>query len=631
MKILSNNNLFDLQDNKYCRRIYEAFLSPRIFVAACWWYVVGKRQRSRNRFRLVFSATSIQGKNLRVGPHICFAQANPSISEREEMLQEVAGWHNPPVISIAMPVYNTDLAQLRDAIQSVKKQIYPHWELCIADDCSTDPAVQEALKEFEESDGRIKVVYRSENGHICRASNSAIDIATGPYIAFMDHDDLLPVHALYYVAREIRQYPEADFIYSDEDKIRKEGWLTDPHFKPDWNLELFLTQNYINHLSVYRASIVRDVGGFRSGFEGSQDHDLALRVVARIDEKNIRHIPKILYHWRCFSGSGSFSDRWMQQAIEARQRAVREYFKDNYPDAPVSVTNGPSACNRIVRELPSPVPHVTIIIPTRDCTEFVKACVFSLFDKTDYPSFDVIIVDNDSVEVELKEYLAEITEKHPVTVLPYSGEFNYSAMNNFAVEHASGSVVVLLNNDTQVISSEWLREMVSYAVLPHIGAVGAKLLYANGLVQHAGVIVGVGGIANHAFQFYQGGDIGYQNRLQLPQYFLAVTAACMVVEKDKYLKCGGLDDIDLKVAYNDVDFCLRLSRDFGLKNVYTPYAQLFHHESVSRGQDTSPEKIARFEHESMTMRQRWGDIMQRDPYYNENFSHHNAYFQYNVS
>lgn len=624
------NALFNFSYNQALRRAYEVFLSPRTFVAACWWYVVGKRQRARNRFRLVFSATSIQGKNLRLGPHVCFAHANPSEAELAGMLENIFHWRNPPIISIAMPVYNTDLTQLRDAIQSVKKQIYPHWELCIADDCSTIPAVRDILKEFEESDRRIRVVYRKENGNICKASNSAIELATGSYIAFMDHDDLIPIHALYHVAKEILQFPDADFIYSDEDKIRKEGWLTDPHFKPDWNLELFLTQNYINHLSVYRATLVRDVGGFRPGFEGSQDHDLALRVVARIDERNIRHIPKILYHWRCFKGSGSFSDLWMQQAIEARQRAVREYLAFNHPETPASVTNGPLGCNRIVRELPNPAPLVTIIIPTRDRAEFVKACVFSLFDKTEYPNFDVIIVDNDSVELELKEYLEDISEKHPVTVLPFSGEFNYSAINNFAVKQARGSVVVLLNNDTQVISPEWLREMVAYAILPHIGAVGAKLLYENGTIQHAGVIVGVGGIANHAFQFYQDGDAGYQYRLHLPQYYSAVTAACLVVEKEKYLRCGGLDEKDLKVAFNDVDFCLRLTKNLRLKNVYTPYARLFHHESVSRGRDLTPEKVARFEHESQTMKQRWSDVLQHDRYYNKNFCNDNAYFQYKV-
>ncbi|MDC3347251.1 glycosyltransferase [bacterium] len=549
--------------------------------------------------------------------------------EIDEIRNEIGCWPNKPLISIVMPVYNTRKEDLIEAIASVKSQYYENWELCIADDCSTKLYIRDILESTITDDARIKVVFRESNGHICEASNSAIEIATGMYVALMDHDDILPRHALYYVAKEILNHPDVDLIYSDEDKIRADGSLGGPHFKPDWNEELFLTQNYINHLGVFRTSLIREIGGFRNGFEGSQDHDLVLRFLERTDESRIRHIPKILYHWRSFSGSGTFSDQALEQAINARQRAVRDYLKTQYPKVQASVVRGPFGCNRIVRELPAPAPHVTIVIPTRDRLDLLEKCVTSVFDKTIYPSFDVIIVDNDSEKNETFTYLDNISNKYPVDVMRYSGRFNYSAMNNRAVEKATGEVVVLLNNDIKIISSEWLREMVIYAIQPNIGAVGAKLLYENGAVQHAGIILGSGGIANHAFHGYPGKDSGYQARLQLPQYISAVTGACLAVAKKKYQLVGGLDETELPVSYNDVDLCLKLSSN-GFNNIYTPYACLIHYESVSRGPDTTPEKSERLKRESEVMKRRWGSVLKNDKYYNPNFSKIDSCFRFLV-
>lgn len=612
---------------KALRGINQVFSSPFTFCAACWWFVLGKKVRAQNRFRAIFSSNKVQVQNSRIANAVCEAHAKLSDEEIANIHQEIEGWKYKPLISIVMPVYNTDENQLLAAIASVRQQIYQEWELCIADDCSTSPHVRAILETVAAQDQRIKLVFRATNGHICAASNSALEIAEGPFVAFMDHDDLLPIHALFYIAKEILLYPDVDLIYSDEDKIREDGRLDGPHFKPDWNEELFLAQNYLNHLSVYRRSLLQQVGGLREGFEGSQDHDLALRVVAKTDAERIRHIPKILYHWRAFRGSGSFSDRALAQAIDARQRAVRDYLASIYPENKVAVVGGPYGCNRLYRELPAPPPHVTLIIPTRDRLSFLKSCLETIFNKTAYPSFDVLVVDNESVEAETLNYLKEVSKRHPVSVIPAPGEFNYSALNNLAVSQAKGDVIALLNNDVEVISSEWLREMVCYAVMPHIGAVGARLLYDNGLVQHAGIILGTGGIANHAFHGYPAADSGYQARLQLPQYVSAVTGACLVVEKKKYLSVGGLDEKDLKVAYNDVDLCLKLSAS-GLHNVYTPYANLIHHESVSRGRDISGENAARLEREGNIMRDRWGDKVIVDKYYSKNFSENDGCFKY---
>ncbi len=603
---------------------------PANLASGVYWLIRGKKVRAMNRFRTALAGVvgmSIPKQNEYIANKICMAQATLSDAEIAEIQQEIGGWTGAPKISVVMPVYNASAKDLRAALISVQDQLYPNWELCIADDCSTEPHVAKILSEMAGADPRIKVVFREQNGHICEASNSAMELATGEYVALMDHDDLLPKHALYYIAREIVADPDLDLIYSDEDKIRSTGEHGGPHFKPDWNEELFLTQNYINHLGVYRTSLLREIGGFRKGFEGSQDHDLALRFIARSDESRIRHIPKILYHWRAFKGSGSFSDRALEKAIDARQRAVRDYLKENYPDLQASVIRGPHGCNRVVRELPNPAPHVTIVIPTRDRVDFLEQCISSLFNKTAYPSFDIIVVDNGSVEPATHSYLDEVTSKFPVSVLKFDGEFNYSAMNNRAVEQARGEVIALLNNDVEAITTDWLKEMVCHALLPNVGAVGAKLLYENGTVQHAGIILGAGGIANHAFHGYPGDKTGYQARLLLPQYISAVTGACLVVEKSKYEAAGGLDEVDLKVAYNDVDFCMKLTSK-GLHNVFTPYAELYHYESVSRGKDTSPEKAERLQKESEVMRQRWGAKLEKDPYYNDSFSYVDACFRF---
>ncbi|WP_319496826.1 glycosyltransferase family 2 protein [uncultured Cohaesibacter sp.] len=606
----------------------ELIDKTKIFIAACFWYGIGMRVRAKNRFRILFGpASAILYQNAQAARAICADLANVTDADREAMKAEIAGWDHQPLISIVMPAYNTPAEFLEEAIASVQNQIYQNWELCIADDASPEPQVRDVLSRAEQGDPRIKVVYRAVNGHISEATNSALALATGDHVALMDHDDTLSEHALFHVAREIMTHPDVDLIYSDEDKIRGDGVLDGPHFKPDWNEELLLAQNYINHLSVFRRSVLLEIGGLRKGFEGSQDHDLLLRYLLRTGTDRVRHIPRILYHWRAYHGSGSFSDRALSQAIEARQRAVREYLAAKYPDRQTSVVHGAHDCNRIVWEIPSPLPKVSIIIPTRDHLSLVQQCVSSIFDKTAYPDYEVIIVDNNSEEAATLAYLESVREKFGVTVLRYCEAFNYAAINNFAVEQACGDVVVLLNNDTEVITPGWLRELVSYAIQPQIGCVGGRLLYKNRSVQHAGVILGVGGIANHAFHGYPARHTGYNARLQLPHYVSAVTGACLAIEKAKFLALGGMDAELFKVAYNDVDLCLMATRQ-GWFNVYTPHAELFHYESQSRGRDVSPEKQKRLQRESDNLIEKWGNALQKDPYYNENFSSDDGCFQF---
>src|SRR3954469_3665944 len=415
----------------------------------------------------------------------------------------IAAMTAPPLISILMPVYNPDPGHLSAAIDSVLEQIYPHWELCIADDASTDPAIAPLLAGYAARDPRIKGVTSPVNGHISAASNLALELATGEFTALLDHDDLLAAHALYMVAAELERHPEADLIYSDEDKIDDAGRRHDPHFKSDWNPELFLSQNMISHLGVYRTELLRSVGGFRTGFEGSQDWDLALRVVEISEPARIRHIPHILYHWRVFATSGSFSTEYRSSAAEAGLRAVDEHLQrtgqvNGRGNGQVAtVVPGTAGYNRVRRALPDPAPRISLIVPTRDRVELLSNCIDGLLHRTDYPDLEILIIDNASVEPATLAFFDSLKSEPRVRILRREGPFNFSGLNNDAVTEATGSLVGFINNDIEVIEPGWLSELVSHAARPGVGAVGAKLIYADGKIQHAGVILGVLGVAGH--------------------------------------------------------------------------------------------------------------------------------------
>jgi GT2 family glycosyltransferase len=518
-----------------------------------------------------------------------------------------------PLISVVMPVYNTEAGHLDAAIWSVRQQIYPNWELCICDDASTKPETLAVLARHAAEEPRIKVARREVNGHISEATNTAFELAKGEYIALLDHDDVLREHALAEVANVLNDHPRAQIVYSDEDKIDDAGRRFDPFFKPDFSPDLFVSQNYINHLTVHRADNIRRVGGWRKGFEGSQDYDLSLRILAGLDGQAVVHIRKVLYHWRATAGSTASSGSEKNYAYEAGLKALREHVGGKRPGARVEPIEG-LPYYRVVHAVPDPEPLVSLIVPTKDHAEVLRLCLDSILTKTDYPNFEVLVVDNNSTEAATFALLEAIERDRRVRVLRYPHPFNYSAINNFAAGEAKGSVLGLINNDIEVITPSWLTEMVSHASRPEVGCVGAKLYYPNDTVQHAGIILGIGGVAGHSHKYYPRSSFGYFSRLRVCQNISAVTGACLVVRRQIFDEVAGFDAENLAVAFNDVDFCLRV-RERGYLNVFTPFAELYHHESISRGTDEAPQKQQRFRREVMYMLERWHRELQHDPYY----------------
>ncbi len=536
---------------------------------------------------------------------------------RQRIEARVRALASPPTISVIMPVYNPPAHLLRDAVESVRSQIYPHWELCIADDCSTDMSVVQLLEECAASDPRIKVVRRSENGHISAASNSALSLVTGHWVAALDHDDVLTDHALALVALRIAENPDAGLIYSDEDKIDEAGDRRDPFFKPDFDPLLLIAQNYICHLTVLRVDLVEQVGGYREGYEGSQDWDLGLRVSELLSPGQIVHIPHVLYHWRAHGGSTAALVSSKPYALDAGLHAVQDHLHRTSRSASVD-RMGRLGHNRVRWTLPEPAPHVSIIVPTRD-GRLLQQCIDSVLGFTIYPDFEVVVVDNSSRTYQTLSWLQGHDDR--LTVLRDERPFNYAAINNFAVTRTAGDIVLLLNDDTEVMSSEWLTEMVSQLMQPGVGAVGAKLLYGDGrTVQHAGVILGVGGVAGHAHRLSDRLSMGYFGNLQLAHRVSAVTAACVAIRRQVWDQAKGMDEVNLPVAFNDVDLCMRI-REAGWEIVWTPHAQLLHHESISRGPDTEGPRADAFAQEVLYMEKRWGfDGLRKDKYYNPNLS-----------
>jgi len=524
-----------------------------------------------------------------------------------------------PLISILVPVYNPDLPLLEAAIESIQGQLYPRWEICLADDASTDPAIRPFLEEKARKDRRIKLTFREKNGHISACTNSALQLATGEWCALLDQDDLVSQKALAFVALEIEQHPNAGLIYSDEDKIDVNGARSTPFLKTDWNPELFLGQNYINHLGVYRTSLLREIGGFREGFEGSQDYDLALRCIERLNPAQIRHIPRILYHWRAVAGSLAAVVDAKPYAKEAARRAIADHLKRRGLRGRVEPCPENVESHRVIYELPDPAPMVSVVIPTRDRVELVKQCIASVREKTDYPSLEVVVVDNGSTEPATLKFLSELEQDMGALVLRDNGAFNFSRLINRGVAAAKGEVLALLNNDIEAIERGWLREMVSHVARPGVGAVGARLWYPDGTLQHGGVILGLGGVAGHAFPRVPHGHPGYFNRAFLQQNVSAVTGACLVVRRKVFEEAGGFDETSLAISFNDVDFCLRLQAG-GFENVWTPYANLIHHESASRGHQRAVEEQMQFVREATFMQRKWGIELLRDPFYNPNLT-----------
>lgn len=541
---------------------------------------------------------------------------NHRADKRELEAQGKRNFSYRPKFSIIVPTYKTPEKFLREMIDSVLGQTYDNWELCVGDGSVEDAGVKKVLEEYARRDSRIKFKILDENLGISGNTNAALTLATGEYLALLDHDDLLAPEALYNVAECMNEDRTIDVIYTDEDKVSmdlKEHFQ--PHFKPDFSIDLLRSNNYICHMFVVKKSIADRVGGFRKEFDGSQDYDFIFRCCEQA--KNIRHIPKILYYWRMHKNSVAENPESKMYAFEAGKRAIEGNLERCGLQGEVSHTKL-LGFYKVTYKVEG-TPKVSIVIPNKDEAETLKTCIDSILNRTSYPNYEIIIVENNSTTREIFEYYDELRKVDRVTMVEWKDEFNYSAINNYGIRYSQGEYVVLLNNDTEVITENWLEELLGVCQRKDVGIVGAKLLYPDDTIQHAGVIIGLGGIAGHALLGLDRLDPGYFAKTFISQNVSAVTAACLMVKRSVYDEVGGLEE-QLKVAFNDIDFCLKV-RQKGYLIVFDAAVELYHYESKTRGAEDTEEKKKRFDSEISYMEEKWRDILENgDPFYNPNWS-----------
>lgn len=524
-----------------------------------------------------------------------------------------------PKISIVVPLYKTPEKYLRQLVDTVKAQTYPNWELCLSDGSGADSPIRKLLESLASSDERIKVIFHEKPLQISENTNAGIEAATGDYIAFADHDDELTPHALFQCVKALNENRDIRILYSDEDKMSMDGHkFFQPHFKPDYNPDLLCTVNYICHLFVVDREIISQVGMLRKEFDGAQDYDFIFRCVETVKPEQIYHIPRILYHWRCHEDSTAENPESKMYAFDAGARAIKAHY--DRIGVPVEIEKGEYLGLYRTKFLWEEKPLISIIIPNKDHIDDLKRCIDSIEEKATYRNYEYVIVENNSTEDETFAYYKELEASNPKAhVVYWDGIFNYSAINNFGAAHAKGDYLLLLNNDTEIISPDCLEQLLGYCMRPDVGAVGARLYYEDDTVQHAGVVVGFGGIAGHCFVQQKRDATGYCHRIICAQDYSAVTAACMMVKREAFDKVHGLSE-EFQVAFNDIDFCLRLGKA-GYLVVYNPYAELYHYESKSRGLEDTPEKVARFNREIASFEKHWPEILRDgDPYYNPNLT-----------
>lgn len=518
-----------------------------------------------------------------------------------------------PLISVVIPVYNVDPKHLKACLKSILSQSYKNFEICIADDNSTNKDTITTLKKFEKKYKNIKVVYRKTNGHISRASNSALSLASGEFVAMIDDDDIISKYAFYEMVKVLNDDKTIDFIYTDEDKVDLNGVRKGVHFKADYSPDTLLSCNYFCHLTLLRTSILKKIGGWKPGYEGAQDHELFLRFVEQTNK--IYHIPKVLYTWKMIEGSTSISIDNKFYAIEAEYKTLKDTLKRRNLNA--IIHHNPNKLTNWIEYKFKGNPKVSIIIPTKEKIDVLTSCIDSIYSKTTYKNFEIIIVDNRSKSKKTFNEYNKLLKCHDnIKLVNADIEFNYSKLNNIGVENSNGEYLLFLNNDTKVITPNWLEIMIGYASLSHIGAVGAKLYFEDNTIQSAGIVLSYELIAADAFKHYADGP-GLYGRFILPYNYSAVCGACLMVSKEKYLNISGWNE-ELKIAYNDVDFCLRLLKK-GYYNVLVPTVSLYHFEPLSRGQDSDYEKVKRLAQEQAYMRDHWKDLLLRDPFYNDNY------------
>lgn len=521
-----------------------------------------------------------------------------------------------PKMSIAIPLYNTPIPYLKELLDSIEAQTYDNWELCLADGSSNSKA-ENFIRDHYGNDGRIRYSRLKENLGIAGNTNAAVDMASGDYVMLCDHDDLVTPDALYEMAKALNENPDIDIIYSDEDLVNSDTTeFSSPRFKPDFNFDFLRSINYICHIFMVRKTILDQVGCFREEYDGAQDYDFILRCCEKTSR--IHHIPKVLYHWRAHENSTAGNPKSKEYAIQAGKRALEEHYRRMGMDAVVEYT-GIFIMFRTILKVKNH-PKVSIIIPTKDHIEDLDKCISSVEEKSTWPEYEIIVVENNSENQETFAYYEKIQKKYSnVRVVVWDGPFNYSAINNFGLKYATGEYYVLLNNDIEVITPEWMEIMLGYCQREDVGIVGAKLYYPDNTVQHAGVVIGVGGFAGHILTQSERKDTGYFGRLQAIQDVSAVTAACLMIKKSVYDEIHGLDE-EFEVALNDVDLCLKV-REAGKLVVFHPGVEMYHYESKSRGSETSPEKHERFKREIARFRKKWAKILEEgDPYYNKNLT-----------
>ena len=521
-----------------------------------------------------------------------------------------------PLISVAVPAYRTPGTFLVQMMDSLLAQTYRNWELCIANGSPEDPEMKKILREYTGKDKRIRVKNLEENLGIAGNTNAALEMAEGEFIGILDHDDLLAPNALYEIAAALDKDGSLEAVYTDEDKVTTDlGEHFQPHLKPDFNLDLLRSNNYICHFFVVKRSVLEKTGGFRPEFEGAQDYDFIFRCVENAEK--VGHIPEILYHWRTHKESTADNPASKMYAFEAGKRAIEAHLERT--GVPGTVSHTPDYGFYRVTYPVQGEPLVSIIIPNKDEKETLKACIESIREKTEYTNYEILIIENNSTSQEIFHYYKELSEDPGIRLLRWKKKFNYSAINNYGVRHAKGEYLLFLNNDVTVITPGWIKEMLGVCQRPDTGAVGVKLIYPDNTIQHAGCVIGIGGIAGHMFVDMPANRTGYLHKASLLQDMSAVTAACMMMKRSAFVEAGGFTE-ELSVAFNDVDLCLKV-RQNGKLIVYDPYVQLYHMESKTRGVEDNKAKVRRFQEEIEYMRTRWIDILKKgDPYYNKNLS-----------
>lgn len=595
---------------KRMQKIMDLMNMETVRVAMDFW--------KENGLRALFvkSVHKIQGIDNDYDYGEWYSLTKPSQEELERQRKEI--WEKGPKFSIVMPLYKTPERYLREMLDSIVAQTYTDWELCLADGSPKGADVSKIVKKYQDKDSRILYKRLEQNGGISDNTNAAIAMTSGDYIVLADHDDAMTEDALFECAKAVKEHPECEVIYSDEDKMDMDGGaLFDPHFKPDFNLDLLTSVNYICHQFVVKKELVDKVGGLRKEFDGAQDYDFIFRCTEAAS--GVWHIPKVLYHWRCHQDSTASNPQSKLYAFEAGSRAIMEHYHRVGVEAE-KVEKGVDygIYHTIFKILGEPL--VSIIIPNKDHYQDLDLCIRAILTRGTYKNLEFVVVENNSTKKETFAYYQSIQKEFPqVRVVTWKKEFNYSAINNFGVHHARGEYLLFLNNDTELIARNFIEEMLGFCQREDVGAVGARLLYQDDTIQHAGVVVGFGGIAGHTFIGLHKAENSYFHRAMCAQDYSAVTAACMMSKKSVFEEAGGFSE-DLAVAFNDIDYCMKV-RSLGKLVVYAPYAVLYHYESKSRGLEDTPEKVARFNREVAKFAKKWPDILKNgDPYYNPNLT-----------